>query len=73
MYISSQIKSQLRKFSEGKDHDSDSFMSDVSVLYNACASHLAKSTTLLADFTVNALTRFLHLQTTNWENDEPCE
>jgi len=22
---------------------------------------------------LNALTRFLRLQTTNWENDEPCE
>jgi len=29
-YISSQVKSALRKFSEGKDHNCDSFMSDVS-------------------------------------------
>jgi len=35
MYISSQVKSALRKFSEGKDNDCDSFMSDVSVLYQS--------------------------------------
>jgi len=43
MYISSQAKSALKKFSEGKDHDCDSFMSDVLVLYKSCVSHLAKS------------------------------
>ena len=31
MYISSQVKSALRKFSEGKDHDCNSFMPDLSV------------------------------------------
>jgi len=50
MYISRQVKSALRKFSEGRDHDCDSFMSDVSVLYKSCVSHLAKSTTLFAEF-----------------------
>ena len=45
-YISSQVKSALRKFSEGKDNDCDSFMSDVSVLYKSCAAHLAKSVVL---------------------------
>jgi len=50
MYISSQVKSALRKFSEGKDHDCDSFMSDVFVLYKSCASHLVKWTTLFAEF-----------------------
>ena len=50
MYISSQVKSAQRKFSEGKVHDCDSFMTDVSVLYKSCDSHLAKSTTLLAEF-----------------------
>jgi len=48
MYISSQVKLALSKFSEGKDHDCDSFMSDVSVL--SCVSHLAKWTTLFAEF-----------------------
>jgi len=42
MYISSQVKSALRKFSEGKDHDCDSFMSDGPVFYKSCVSHLAK-------------------------------
>jgi len=67
-YISSQLKSALRKFNEGKNHDCDSFMSDVSVLYKSCVSHLAEWTTLFAEY--NALTRFLCLQTTNWEKDE---
>jgi len=49
MYISSQVKSTSRKFSEGKDHDCDSFMSDVSVLYKSCVSHLAKCATLFAE------------------------
>jgi len=57
MYISRQVKSALRKFSEGKDHDCDSFMSDGPL-------HLLN---------LNALSRFLRLQTTNWENDELCE
>jgi len=45
-----QVKSALRKFSEGKDHDCDSFMSDVPVLYKSCFSHLVKWTTLFAEF-----------------------
>jgi len=49
MYISSQVKA-LRKFSEGKDHDCDSFMSGVSVSYMSCVSHLAEWTTLFAEF-----------------------
>jgi len=36
MNISSQVKSALGNFSEGKDHDCDSFMSDESVLYKSC-------------------------------------
>jgi len=42
----------LRKFNEGKDRDCDSFMSGVglSVLYKSCVSHLAKWTTLFAEF-----------------------
>jgi len=40
MYITSHVKSALRKFSEGKDHDCDSYMSDVSVLYKSCVSSL---------------------------------
>jgi len=50
MYILSQVKSTPRKFSEGKDHDCDSFMSDVSVLYKSCISHLADWTTIFAEF-----------------------
>ena len=50
MYISSQVKSALRKFSEGKDNDCDSFVSDASVLYKPCVSHLAKWTPLFAEF-----------------------
>ena len=65
MYISSQVKSALRKFSEGKDHDCDSFMSDVPVLYKSCVSHLAIWTNLLYLLNLNALTRFFRLQTTN--------
>jgi len=48
--MSSQVKSALRKFSEGKDHDCDSFMSDISVLYKSCVSHLAKWTNFFAEF-----------------------
>jgi len=44
MYISSQVKSTLRKFSEGKDHDCDSFMSGASVLYKSWVSHLSEWT-----------------------------
>jgi len=40
-YISRQIKSALRKVSEGKDYDFDLLMSDVSVLHKSCVSHLA--------------------------------
>jgi len=50
MYISSQVKLALRKFSEVKDYDCDSFMSDVSVLYKSCISYLVKWTTLFAEF-----------------------
>jgi len=50
MHISSQVKSALRQFSEGKDHDCDSFMSGASVLYKSCVSHLAERTTLFAEF-----------------------
>ena len=35
---------------EGKDHDGDLFMLDVSVLYKSCVSHLAKWITLFAEF-----------------------
>jgi len=38
MYISSRVKLALWKFSEGKDRDCDSFVSDVSVAY--CTSLL---------------------------------
>jgi len=48
--ISSQVKLAIRKFSEDKDHDCDLFMSDVSVLYKSCVSHLAKWATLFAEF-----------------------
>ena len=57
MYISSQVKSALRKLREGRDHDCDSFMSDGPL-------HLLN---------LNALTRILRLQKTYWENDELCE
>jgi len=43
-------KSALRKFSEGRDHDCDSFMSDGPVLYKSYVSQLAKWTTLFAKF-----------------------
>jgi len=45
-----QVKSTPWKFSEGKDDDCGSFMSDVSVLYKSCISHLAKWTTLFGEF-----------------------
>jgi len=52
MYISSPAKSALRKLRlrEGKDHECDLFMSDVSVLYKYCVAQLAKWTTLFAEF-----------------------
>jgi len=50
MCISSQVKSALRNLREGKDHDGDLFMSDVSVLYKSCVAHLAKWATLFAEF-----------------------
>jgi len=50
MYISSQVKSALRKLSGGKDHDCDLFTSDVSVFYKSCVAHLAKWTTLFVEF-----------------------
>ena len=40
MYISSQVKTALRKLRESKDHDCDLFMADVSALYKACAAYL---------------------------------
>ena len=39
-YLPSQVKSALRKFNKGKDDDCDSFMSNVSVWYKCCVSHL---------------------------------
>jgi len=71
MYISSQVKSALRKFSEGRDLECDSFMSDVPVLYKSCVYIWLNGPLYLLN--LNALTRFLRLQTTNWENDETCE
>jgi len=51
MYRSSQVKSALRKPREGKDCDRGLlFMSDGSVIYKSCAAHLAKWTTLFAEF-----------------------
>jgi len=50
MHMSSQAKSALWKFSQGKDHNCNSFMSDMSVLHKSCVSHLAKCTTLFAEF-----------------------
>jgi len=35
---------------EAKDRDYVLFMSDVSVLYKSCVAHLAKWTTLFAEF-----------------------
>jgi len=70
--MSSQVKPALRKFSEDKDHDCDSFKSDVCALYKSCVSHLWLTGPLYL-LNLNALTRILRLQTTNWENDELCE
>ena len=50
MWISIQVKTALKKFSEVKDHACDSFMSDVSVLYKSCVLHLSEWTTLCAEF-----------------------
>jgi len=49
MYISSQVKSALRKLRlrEGKDRDCVLFMSDVSVFYKSWIAHLAKQNTLV--------------------------
>jgi len=47
--MSNQVKSAPRKFSEGEYHDYDSFMSDVSVLYKSCVSHLAEWITSFAE------------------------
>ena len=49
-YIPSQVESALWKFSANKDHDCDLFMSDVSALYKSCVAHLAKWTTLFAEY-----------------------
>ena len=49
-YISSQVKSALRKLREGQDRDNDLFMSDVYVLYKSCVAQRAKWTTLFAEF-----------------------
>ena len=71
--LSGQVKSALRKLRKGKNHDCDSFMSNVSgvfVLYKSCVAHLYGPLYLLNS---NALARFLRLQSAEWENDEPCE
>jgi len=49
-YQAKLVKLALTKLNEGKDHDCDSFMSDAFVLYKSCVSHLAKWTTLFAEF-----------------------
>jgi len=71
MYISSQVKSALRKLREGKEHDCDLFMS----MHLYCTSlvlHIWLNGPLHL-LNLNALTRFLRLQTTEWENVESCE
>jgi len=73
MYISSQVKSALRKCREDKDHDCDLFVSDVG--YLCCTSvlfHVWLNGPLYL-LNLNALTKFLLLQTIAWENDESCE
>jgi len=51
MYISTQVKSALKKFrEESKDRDCDLLMSGVSVLYESCVAYLEKWTTLFAEF-----------------------
>jgi len=70
-YISSQVKSALRKLREGKVHDCDLFMSDVSDCTSLVLHIWLNGPPFLLN--LNALTRFLRLQATEWENDEPCE
>jgi len=50
MFMSSQVKSALTKLREGKDHGCDLFMSDVSVLSYFFVAHLAKWTSVFAEF-----------------------
>jgi len=73
LYISSQVKSAPRKLREGKDHDCVLFMSDVIciVLYKSCVAHVANGALYLLN--LNALTRFLCWQTTEWENVKLCQ
>ena len=40
MFISTQIKSKLSEFREGKAHECDLFESNVSVLYKSCVEYL---------------------------------
>ena len=48
------------------------FMSGMSVLYKSCVAQEQLNGPLYS-LNLNALTRFLRLQTTEMENAEPCE
>jgi len=72
MYILSHVKSVLRKLRESKDHGVVYYSCQ---MYPYCTSlelHIWVSGPLYL-LNLNALTRFLRLQTTEWENVETCE
>jgi len=70
MYISSQVISALRKLRKARIMD---------VIYS-CEMHLYCTSLVLYIWlngplyllNLNSLTKFLTLQATEWENDEPC-
>jgi len=50
IYISSHSTKKTQRLREGKDRHCVLFMSDVSALHKSCVAHLAKWTTLFAEF-----------------------
>ena len=71
MFTSTQIKSKLNELrEEGQDHVCDSFIRDVSVLYESCVEYLNKWTSLFHEF--ECFDWMLLSQITKWENVEPC-
>jgi len=74
MYISSQVKSALRKLRDWEK-------ARVVTVHYSCQVYLYCTSLVLHIWlngplcllNLNALTRFLHFQTTDWENLEPCK
>ena len=71
MFVSVQVKSKLAELrEEGKERESDLFMSDVSSLYDFCVAYVDEWTTSFAEF--KCFDWMLFSEIKEWDNVEPA-